>query len=164
MGYPVITHIRYNLWANSRIVESLKTLDEKLIFTQLKSSFPGVGKTLLHIWDAEVIWLRRLQGESLADLPSKDFRGKKDDLLEGTLTSSRELLKFVESKPDDFFSSKISYKSIKGDPFENIAEDILFHMVNHGTYHRGQIITMLRELEIVVVSNTDLINFLRSNK
>jgi uncharacterized damage-inducible protein DinB len=142
----------------------LKTLDEKFIFTQLKSSFPGIGKTLLHIWDAEVVWLMRLQGESLTDLPSKDFKGKKDELLAGALASSQDLLSFVESKGNDFFASKISYNNIKGDPYDNIAEDILFHLVNHGTYHRGQIITMLRELEIVQVPNTDLVNFLRSNK
>ncbi|HLF35466.1 MAG TPA: DinB family protein [Cyclobacteriaceae bacterium] len=164
MSYSVITHIRYNYWACARIVDLLKTLDEKFIFTQLKSSFPGIGKTLLHIWDGEVVWLKRLQGESMTDLPSKDFKGKKDELLTGAFTSSQVLLGFVESKGNDFFASKISYRNIKGDPYENIAEDILFHIVNHGTYHRGQIITMLRELEIVQVPNTDLVNFLRSNK
>ena len=164
MAYSILKHIQYNLWANSRIIEMLKPLDEKLIFTQLKSSFPGIAKTLLHIWDAETIWLKRLQGESLNQLPSKEFHGNKNELLIGLQKSSEAIISFIGSKGDDFISSTISYKTTRGDAYENVAEDILFHLVNHGTYHRGQIITMLRELEIVHVPNTDLINYLRTAK
>ena len=57
-----------------------------------------------------------------------------------------------------------AYKNLKGDPFEDRIEDTLFHVVNHSTYHRGQIITMLREAGVAKVVSTDLIHYLRTLK
>ena len=53
---------------------------------------------------------------------------------------------------------------MKGEPFTDSVEDTLFHVVNHSTYHRGQIITMLREAGETKVVSTDLIHYLRSLK
>jgi len=71
----------YNLWANRRMIAMLSPLSETQIAQDIISSFPSVKMTLLHIWDAEVIWLKRLQGESLDYWPSYNFEGKKADIV-----------------------------------------------------------------------------------
>ena len=74
-----------------------------------------------------------------------------------SVNSSRQLLSFVELRGEAFIQSKISYKNLKGESFEN-------NLVNHGTYHRGQVTTMLRELGVTHLASTDIIFYLRTLK
>jgi uncharacterized damage-inducible protein DinB len=50
---------------------------------------------------------------------------------------------------------------MKGIEFKSAVDEILFHVVNHGTFHRGQMITMLRELGYTSFPSQDLIAFTR---
>jgi uncharacterized damage-inducible protein DinB len=161
MKYSIKQHLAYNLWANQRIAGTLNPVDDEIIFAELKSSFPGIARTILHIWDAELIWLTRMQGKIPEHLPSKEFKGNKIDLINGIIESSKEIVAYIDLKGAGFFSEKISYKTSKGDTYENNIEDILMHLVNHGTYHRGQLITMLREQGITYIKSTDIITYLR---
>ena len=161
MAYGIINHLKYNAWANEHIAETIRPLDDILMAETVQSSFDSLNKTLLHIWDAEVVWLKRLQGESIREMPSRYFRGAKEDLTTGLIQSSRNLLSFVEGKKPDFVLKKIEYTNLKGDSFSNTVEEILFHVVNHGTYHRGQIVTILRHLGVGQLPSTDLIRYVR---
>ena len=162
--HNLVKHLTYNLWANERIGHLLMAQDNSILSSEKKSSFSSIKKTVLHIWDAETIWLTRLKGGSLADWPSKNFNGDKADMLKGFIETSIELLRLVESKGESFQQEKIVYKNMKGDPYENTVEEILFHLVNHGSYHRGQIITLLRENDVTQVVSTDLIAWFREQK
>jgi uncharacterized damage-inducible protein DinB len=51
----------YNLWADERLSEVILTLSEEQVQQTVKSSFPSIHKTLLHMWDAESIWWQRLK-------------------------------------------------------------------------------------------------------
>lgn len=81
-----------------------------------------------------------------------------------SVNSSRQLLSFVELRGEAFIQSKISYKNLKGESFENEVEPLSYHLVNHGTYHRGQVTTMLRELGVTHLASTDIIFYLRTLK
>jgi len=164
MAYSIIDHLRYNAWANTRIADVLTPVDDAIIFEERKSSFPSIAKTLLHIWDAEFIWSKRMQGESPTAQRSANFTGDKTELLNGFVNSSRELLLFIESKAPEFLARRYNYTNLKGEPFTDSVEDTLFHVVNHGTYHRGQVITMLRAADVTKVLSTDLIHYIRSNR
>lgn len=164
MSYTIQQHLAYSVWANERLVETLRTMDESLLLVEVKSSFPSIAKTLLHGWDAEVIWLKRLQGVNLDTWPSQNFAGGKKELLEGFVQSAKNLKAFVESKGVDFLSTMVNYKNLKGDIFEDRVEDILVHVVNHGTYHRGQVITLLHQVGITKIQSMDIIFYLRSLK
>ena len=164
MGYTLIQHLSYTLWANERTVEILKPLDDELMHREVASSFPSISKTLVHMRDAEVIWLARLKGESLTRWPSGANGEGKQALLTSFIQSSRNVLEFVESKGLGYPSVKIKYKTLKGEEFENTAEELLMHLVNHGSYHRGQLITILRQLGVTRLASTDLIHYLRANK
>ncbi|MBY0434959.1 MAG: DinB family protein [Cyclobacteriaceae bacterium] len=164
MPYTIHQHLAYTVWANEKLSAKLHTLDEKLLKTELVGSFPSIEKTLLHMWNAELIWLSRLKGSNPSVWPLTDFSGGKTELLNGLVQSSKDVLAFIESSGPAFLQSKIQYKTIKGDSFENEVEELLFHLVNHGTYHRGQITTMLRQLGITDPPSTDIIFYLRAIK
>jgi len=161
MSYTLKQHLSYNVWANGKLAEFIAKADEKLFDTEVQSSFPSLRKTVYHIWDAEFIWLKRLQGESLSDWPSKQFNGSRDEALNGWADCSRNFLDFIAVKDKAYYESVCHYKSVKGAPFSSTVEGIVMHVVNHGTFHRGQLVTMLRELGCTELSSTDLITFLR---
>ncbi|MEO7988089.1 MAG: DinB family protein [Chryseolinea sp.] len=161
--YSIHKHLTFNVWANTKTAEVLRNVEDEIYFQENKSSFPSIAKTVIHMWGAQYIWLTRMQGTSLTTFPNMEIRDKMISL-DGLVKSSENIQKFIESKDEDFLSSTYAYKNMKGDPFEDSYEDTLFHVVNHGTYHRGQIITMLREAGITNVVGTDLIHYLRTLK
>jgi uncharacterized damage-inducible protein DinB len=159
--YSIHKHLQYNLWANGKIVEILTNTEERFLDLEVKSSFPSVKKTVLHIWDAEQIWFTRIQGGVMQGWPSENFKGGKEELLKAFLEQSQKYVDFFADKDNSFIEGSIHYKNMKGVEFTNKLEDILFHVVNHGTFHRGQIITMLRELGFDSFPVQDLIAFAR---
>ncbi len=161
--YSIHKHLTFNVWANTKTTEVLRNVEDEIYFRENKSSFPSIAKTVTHMWGAQFIWLTRMQGTSLTTFPNMKETDKEISL-NGLVKSSEDIQKFIESKDEAFLSSAYAYKNMKGDPFEDSYEETLFHVVNHSTYHRGQIITMLREAGISNVVSTDLIHYLRTLK
>ena len=159
--YTAQKHMQYNAWANQKTVTILAEVDDNTLDTEMKSSFPTIRKTLMHVWDAQQIWFLRIQGHSTTKWPSQDFTGSTEDLYKAYVQNSNEFAAFIASKDRAFLDSNITYKNMKGVEFTSVAEDILFHVVNHGTFHRGQIVTMLRELGFTSFPSQDLITYLR---
>lgn len=164
MPHNLVSHLTYNLWANERIGHLLMLQNDDILTAEKNSSFASIKKTVLHLWDAETIWLTRLKGGSLADWPSKNFTGGKSEMLTGWINTSTDLLHFVKEKGTAFQQQTIVYKNMKGDAYENSVEEILYHLVNHGSYHRGQIITLLRESGVTQLVSTDLIAWFREQR
>lgn len=163
MSYSIKDHFAYAVWATETLVNHLKKLDEKILHQEVKSSFPTIAKTLTHIWDAEIVWMKRFHGVSLTEWPSKDFKGTTSDLLNGLVKSTRDLHAHIATGGEAFVTSTIRYKNLKGEEFEGPVEPLLYHIVNHGSYHRGQITTMLRALGAEPIG-TDIIVYLRTLK
>ncbi|MCS6819429.1 MAG: DinB family protein [Chitinophagales bacterium] len=159
--YSIQKHLAYNAWANRRIANMLKNIPEKDLFMEYPSSFKNIYRTVLHIWDAEVIWFTRIQGGQITNWPSEHFTGSPAEALDKYPLASEELLSFIKDKDSSFLESIVRYKNLKGMEYAQPVEDILFHVVNHGSYHRGQIITLLRLAGHSSIENTDLIAFLR---
>ena len=90
MKNHLINYTKYNLWANQKVCDFLKTLSEEQVNKEIISSFSSLKKTMLHIWDAQVIWQRRLQGETITTFPSKSFNGTFEEAVNGFLKSSKE--------------------------------------------------------------------------
>jgi uncharacterized damage-inducible protein DinB len=154
-------YCRYNLWANKKVCEFLLTLTDEQLNREVLSSFPSLQKTVLHSWDAQFIWIERLNGRSLTGFPSKSFSGTFEDATKGLLESSQQLIDFVETSNESFLKTPLTYKNIAGEEFKNSVCDIIQHIVNHGTFHRGQKITMLRHLGFTKLFSTDYIAFCR---
>jgi uncharacterized damage-inducible protein DinB len=154
----------YNLWANKRLTDKLYTLKLEDWILEQKSSFTTIKRTLLHIYDAETIWFKRLNGESLTAMPGKDFKGRSEEIIMMLLDTSFQFFKFVKSSDEAFLSSICNYKSTEGKAFASRVSDIIMHCMNHSTFHRGQLITMLRYCGETVLPSTDYITYLREQE
>jgi len=158
----LIRYSEYNLWANQRICNFIKSnLNEEQSNREIASSFSSVKTTLLHIWDAEVIWLTRLRGNSLTTWPGKSFNGTMDDLSNGLLAHSGEFSNFISAQENSFFLRELHYSRVSGEKFTSRISDVLLHIMNHNTYHRGQIITIFHQLGFTELFSTDYIAFSR---
>lgn len=161
MSYTLQQHLAYNVWANRKIAEFIESAGENVFHSEVISSFPSLQKTVLHIWDAEYIWLKRLQGESLTTFPGKSFTGTMQQCLQGWLQCSQQFEAYIAGQNEQYYSSVCHYKNLKGDAFSNTVEGIVMHVVNHGAFHRGQVITLLRQQGYTQLASTDLITFFR---
>ncbi len=168
--YSLTDHLGYTIWATTKLSQILEKADESLLRKETHSSFPSIEKTILHIWDAEIAWFKRLHGISITEWPSKSFKGDKNELLAGWLQSGVEFKAYIVAQGPDYLQQRIDYKNTAGKDFSNTVEEIIYHVVNHGTFHRGQIVTMLRangwteKPENEVLTSTDLITYLRERE
>jgi uncharacterized damage-inducible protein DinB len=150
----------YNSWANHRMIDSCAQLSNEQFTRSLGSSFASVRDTLAHIYGAEWLWLERWQGRVPLSLPvSADFPDLKS-LRARWAEHERKLEDYIRSLTPSELERVIKYKNTKGVPFEGPVWPMLQHVVNHSTYHRGQVTTLLRQLGAQPVS-TDLIAFYR---
>ncbi len=158
----LLNYTNYNVWANDRIITFLKdNVSDEQLDKEIVSSFPSLRKTLFHIWDAEGIWLARLNGNSSSLGSSHGFNGNTEDGYSAILSNSKKFVALVEAKEETYFQQLLLYANIKGDKFENIIHDAIQHCMNHSTFHRGQIIMMLRQLGFTKLFATDYIAFRR---
>ena len=155
-------YLAFNFWANELLLSVIsKELKDDLLDKEIDSSFPSLRKTIYHLWDAEFIWLKRLKGESLNDWPSKFFNGTFSEAKEKILLNDQLFIDFVERLNDEKLSESFTYKNIEGKTFSNSRWESVHHCMNHSTYHRGQIVTMLRQHGIIKIPSTDFISFCR---
>jgi uncharacterized damage-inducible protein DinB len=161
MQNHLLTLTQYNHWANERVSKLILEAGEEKSDLFIASSFPSIRKTLFHIWDAQVIWLLRLEGKSLNTWPSHSFTGNLSEALNGFKENSLEFVRFFEKELENDSQRLIEYHSTDGTAFHNSVEEILMHVMNHSTFHRGQIISMLRIAGFDKVVSTDMIRFFR---
>lgn len=89
MKKSILQYVQYNLWANKIIADVISEKVIDLLDNEIPNSFPSLRKTLLHIWDAENIWLTRLNNLPITDWPSKDV-SKHASVLQNFIRQSEE--------------------------------------------------------------------------
>lgn len=159
--YTLQQQLKYNLWATEILAGMLSNLSEGQWEQELISSFPSIKLTVYHIWDAQRIWLHRIKGGEVAVWPSTQFTGTKAECIAGFVQSAQNLVEFFADKDSAFLETKLHYKNMKMMEYTTPIEEIMFHTVNHATHHRGQIYTMLRQVGLTQLENTDLITYVR---
>ena len=150
----------YNAWANRRAMEAVSALTDEQFTKQLGSSFSSVRDTLAHIFGAEWIWLERFQGRSPGALPDASQFAALPGLRNAWMEHEARLLSFVGDLKQDDLNRVMEYKTLKFGTYSNPLWQSMQHLVNHGTYHRGQVTTMLRQLGAQPIL-TDLMHFYR---
>jgi uncharacterized damage-inducible protein DinB len=150
----------FNAWANHRSLEASAALPNDQFIKPLGSSFPSVRDTLAHICGAEQVWYERFQGNSPATLPNVSAFNTVDALRRHWSEQETKLLGFVAGLTQADLNRVMEYKTLKFGVYSNPLWQSMQHVVNHGTYHRGQITTMLRQLGAKPIL-TDLMHFYR---
>jgi uncharacterized damage-inducible protein DinB len=153
----VRTHLRYTGWASQRLLDAALKLDPEQLSRDMHVSHKSVLETLSHIFFADRIWFARVVDPEEAAPPSSLTP---DELSTQWLRIQNRWEQWAESLTDADLDRVVHYKSIKGDPYENRLGEILMHVVNHGTLHRGQVMAMLRQ-HGVAPPPTDLIGYYR---
>ena len=154
-------YAEYNVWANEEISKVISALSDKQFNSDLPGSFKGIQPTLLHIADAQHIWLERLLGNSLSAWPSKDFNGNRSDVMTLFSGTGSALQAWVLGQNENTFSEEFSFKSLDGTEYSTPISITLMHVFNHSSYHRGQLVNFLRSLGITEIPSTDLIRYYR---
>lgn len=151
----------YNLWANQRITETITNLTDDKINKEIESSFNSIFKTLQHLWDVEYIWWQRMKLAEHYEWPGKTFNGSVLELSNNLVAQSRQWKEWVDIATEAALQHEFIYRNSKKDQFKQPVHEVLLHLFNHQTFHRGQLITMLRQAGVTAVPNTDLISYLR---
>src|SRR5438270_1836821 len=150
----------YNSWANRRSLGAAEKLTMEQFTRPMGSSFSSVRDTLAHIYGAEWIWLERFRGRSPSALPSFNQFPDVASLRETWLELEERLLSFVGGIRQTDLDSVLQYKTLKFGLYTNPLWQSMMHVINHGTYHRGQVTTMLRQLGAQPIL-LDLMHFYR---
>jgi uncharacterized damage-inducible protein DinB len=150
----------YNAWANHRLLDAASLLSAEQFVAPLGSSFSSVRDTLGHICGAEFIWMERFQGRSPASMPDVTRFADVASLRAQWTEQEQSLLGFVGGLTQDTINRVMEYRTFKFGQYRNPLWQSLQHVVNHGTYHRGQVTTMLRQHGAQPIS-TDMIHFYR---
>lgn len=136
----------FNSWANGRILTACEALAPEQFTRDMGASFRSVRDTLLHILGAEWIWLERWKGRSPAALPSAQQLPTFSEARTWWQGIDSNLRKFVAGLKREDLDQVIQYRNFLGHSFSYPLQSMLRHVVNHSTYHRGQVASMLRQL------------------
>jgi uncharacterized damage-inducible protein DinB len=131
---------------------------------EVPSSYPSLYKTVLHIWDAESGWWQRLKLQERVIFPSENENGSFKDIAGSLLQQSRQWEEWVNSTSDLMLEHVFQYTDRKGTQYKMPVYQMVHHVFNHGTYHRGQLINMLRQLGVNKLPSTDFSLWVRSRK
>jgi uncharacterized damage-inducible protein DinB len=150
----------YNAWANRRCLSSAEKLTQDQFLKPMGSSFSSVRDTLGHMYGVERVWLERFRGASPSSIPSADHFDSLSSLRDSWLQFEPELLGFVRGLSQADLDREMEYKTLKFGLYRNPLWQSMLHLINHGTYHRGQVTTLLRQHGVQPVL-TDLMHFYR---
>ena len=128
----------YNDWANQRMII---TLEEE------KSDDYQLLLLLSHLLSSQIVWLNRVK-----ELPTSPFplweKYKLRELQSMNEESTANWLDFIGKHKENTFEEMIFYKNSKGKKFENTLREIVTHVINHSTYHRAQMVNVMKQLQI----------------
>ena len=133
--------LNYSRWASHKLLTYALTIPEEDLTRHIGNSHGSIVKTFQHTYYADRAWLGRFEntgggfedpppGPSLTDL-DRDWWPL--------------LARFEEIARSGDALGVLHYKNLKGQPFERPIWQVVLHVVNHGTYHRGQIASLLRQ-------------------
>jgi uncharacterized damage-inducible protein DinB len=149
----------YTEWANALILEAIHSLTNDRYTEDLRSSFPSIRDTLAHLVAVEWVWLQRWKGESPRAVPEWAIDASAKSLEAKLHEIEGERRAFIDGLSEADLQRPVAYTNFKGERWEYPLGELLTHLANHSTYHRGQLTTMLRQVGAKPAS-TDLLLFL----
>jgi uncharacterized damage-inducible protein DinB len=158
------TLLDYNYWARDRVLDAVSALTLEQFTRPLGSSFSSVRDTIAHICDAESIWHARWTGKQPTGFQPAD-RIASVDAARREWTDLETGMRTVLSRLGPEGATRtFEYKDMRGNARSDFFWQTLQHVVNHGSYHRGQVTTMLRQLGAQPAKSMDLIAYYREKQ
>jgi len=155
--------LQYNLWANERLTSWLLTLPKKTLYEMTGSSFGTIDRTLQHILAAEIYWNAVILKGEINAFNQTVKENSLEEVIAALVSSSQKLLNELSSFNEQQLLEIITTSDSKQSRYEYI-----LHVVNHGSYHRGQIVTLCRilgvTLEVPVTDYDGYLWWIENNK
>ena len=156
--------VDYNYWARDRLLEAVAALTPEQFTRDMGNSFSSVRDTIAHICDTESIWLARWNGGQPTGFQSAE---RIPDLAAARAVWAeleRGMRETLARLGPSGVQRTIEYKDFRGAKRSDVFWQMLQHAVNHGSYHRGQVTTMLRQLGAAPPKYMDLIVYYRERR
>ena len=154
----------YHYWARDRMLAALAAITPEQYTRDLGSSFRSIRETAVHVYAAEWAWYSRWQGQSPTALIEAETFPDLASLRQAWNELEAKVRAFLEDLGDNGLERVIEYKLLSGEPGASPFWQMLQHVVNHASYHRGQITTMLRQMGAAPGRPMDLIAFYRTRR
>ena len=150
----------FHYWARDRVLLAVESLSAEQYARPMGNSFSSIRDTLNHVYFAEWIWHTRWNGVSPTVFPADeipDVSGLRSrwNELEGQVRA------YVREAGDSGLQRVIEYRLMSGKEGASPLWQMIAHVVNHASYHRGQVTTMLRQLGAAPAQGTDMITYFR---
>jgi uncharacterized damage-inducible protein DinB len=155
------TLVDYHYWARDRLLAALAPLTAEQYTRDMGNSFRSLRDTAVHVYSAEWAWLQRWQGSSPSAQLSPDLFPTVDRLRAAWTTQESALRGFLDAQGESGVTREIDYTMLTGAHGRSVFWHMLQHVVNHASYHRGQITTLLRQVGAAPAESMDLIRFYR---
>lgn len=149
----------YNIWANDKAISWLQEINDVQWEQMVTSSFSSVKQTALHIASAENLWINFWNNRVDPVFLSFDFNGTKEELLAIWRQSSVGMKDFIDAFPEDNYLKTIVFKYPRGGEGHLKFVETVAHVMNHSTYHRGQLVSALRQVGYTKFSSIDLASY-----
>jgi uncharacterized damage-inducible protein DinB len=149
----------FSNWADNRVINWLTQITDEQWNKTAISSFGSIRDTAIHIISAKKIWLDFWTNAPNPVYLSLEFTGARIELIDIWKTISAELKSFIENYPMENYTNEINVKKPNGELSTMEFRKTFPHMINHSTYHRGQLVTLLRQSGFSNLSNTDLFTY-----
>lgn len=156
---------RYNAWANARIYAAARGLSDAAYRKNVGAFFGSLHGTLNHLLVTDRIWMRRLTGAG--EHPDRLDAILFDDLAlleQARVREDERILRYVDRLREQDFDQEVGYATTSGVAQRNRRGEILAHLFNHETHHRGQAHAILTVLGINEPQPLDLIAMLREKR
>lgn len=148
----ISNYAAFNEWANTQIVMWLKTLDKEILYSKTTSSYPSIDYTLQHILRGQKFWYLFITEQDTSNFNWSVYEGEVDRIMQ-ELKDSSILMKDTYST---FSEEELLHLDVPWAKNSRSRYDYIVHIINHGSFHRGQIVTMARTLGVSEgIVNTD---------
>jgi uncharacterized damage-inducible protein DinB len=153
----------YNAWATNRLFEALQTLSAEETTRDMKASHRSIHGTLTHLIGAEKMWLSRMVGTpDKAMIKPEEFPTVADIKAQWEQTGFATA-KFLGTLSDKSSQETFSFPTSAGEQLTYRYSEALQHVVNHSTFHRGQVVALIRQMGHTP-PDTGLTRFIRETK
>ena len=157
------TLLDYHYWARDRLLEAIEPLTAEQFNRDLGSSFKSVRDTVVHIYGAEWAWHARWRGTPPTALLSGELFPDVGAVRLAWAEHEIKMRDFLESLGEEGVARVFEYKLLSGLTGSSPFWQMLQHVVNHASYHRGQVTTMLRQLGAQPGKSMDMIGYYRTH-
>jgi len=155
--------IAFHYWARNRILDAVEPLSQEQFTRELGGSFGSVRNTLVHTFSAERVWLTRWKRESPMGMLGPEGFPDLAALRRAWADHEAKLRGFFDPLDEQGIQQVLPYKTLTGLDSSARLWQMLQHVVNHGSYHRGQVTTLLRQLGAAPPKGMDMIAYYREN-